>query len=150
MLCFLDPGAAGEACAYAAIHCPGIELSTPGGYALDVVPRGISKAHGLDLLMEELGITPDEVVFFCDGANDMELARRVPNSVAVANATAELRELCRWHIGPVTQDAVGHALLDIARASREGGTPAFMDEGLDRHWLEVARTTSYDNPYLRP
>ena len=52
---------------------------------------------------------------FGDANNDIEMLSAVPNSVAVASATADAKAAARWHIGPVEEDAVPHAIAAIAR-----------------------------------
>ena len=120
-------------------NCPGLDLIPPGPEIYDIVPVGCNKASGLDALCEQLGIGLDEVVVFGDSSNDLVVLEHVPHSVAVANASAEARELARWHIGPCIEGAVADALLDIARARRGGGTPCFMNADENAHWLAHAR-----------
>ena len=100
----------------------------PASSTLDILPAGVSKMSGLALLMDRLDICIDEVCVFGDSENDLAIIEGVPNSVAVANATPEVAAAARWHIGPVTEDAVAGALLDIAVAAKTGAMPAFMRE----------------------
>lgn len=92
----------------------------------DVLPTGVSKGTGLDVLVEGLGIGLDEVVFFGDANNDLDLMAKVACSVAPSNATPEAAAAARWHIGPCAEDSVAAALEEIARAVAAGETPAFM------------------------
>lgn len=94
----------------------------------DVLPHGISKASGLDELLDVMGVARDEVVFFGDAANDLEIMRAVPNSCAVANATPEAAATARWHIGACANDGVAEALEEIAQAAQTNTVPAFMRE----------------------
>lgn len=105
---------------------PECDFATSQVHWADVMPRGINKGYGLKVLLEELGITLDEVVFFGDADNDLPLMELVPNSVAVANATPAAAEAARWHIGDVADDGAAAAIEDIARAARTGEMPAFM------------------------
>lgn len=50
----------------------------------NVMPAGINKATGIDLLCERIGCSIQEVVVFGDAGNDLSMLRHVPNSVAVA------------------------------------------------------------------
>ncbi len=101
---------------------------SPASSTLDILPKGVSKMSGLTVLMDRLGIGLDEVCVFGDSENDLAIIEGVPNSVAVSNATPEVAAAARWHIGPVTEDAVATALLDIAQAAKTGAMPAFMRE----------------------
>ena len=81
----------------------------------DIMPQGVSKASGLEPLLEALGITLDEVAVFGDAENDLEILHMVRHSVAVANATDEVLETARYRVGPVSEEGVADALLEIAR-----------------------------------
>lgn len=92
----------------------------------DILPAGASKGTGLDVLVAELGISTNEVVFFGDANNDLDLMAKVANSVAPANATPEAAEAAAWHIGPCSEDSVAEAMEEIARAVGAGEVPSFM------------------------
>ena len=106
--------------------CPGLECLSPALGVFDVIPRGWNKASGMQVLLEEMGITPDEVCVFGDSENDVPLLAACPNSVVVANTMPSAAAVARYHIGPCADDAVADALLDIAAAAATGETPAFM------------------------
>jgi len=93
---------------------PEIEFIIERPGAIDTALRGCSKANAVQLICDELGLGLDEVVVFGDSGNDAEMLAHVPNSVAVANAWPEAAEAARWHIGPVTEDAVPAAIEELA------------------------------------
>ena len=93
---------------------------------IDVCPHGFGKDHGGDVLMERLGLLPEEVCCFGDAENDLPVLRHYPHSVAVANAVPAVAEAARWHVGPAAEDAVARAFLDIAKATPAGRMPSFM------------------------
>ena len=68
---------------------------------IDISPHGWSKGSAVAALAEELGITLDEVATFGDSENDLSMIEAVPNAVAVANASDQVKEAARWHIGQV-------------------------------------------------
>lgn len=117
-----------EVAAELARGCPVLDFvcPMPGTPHIDLTPRGFGKDHGGDVLVERLGITPDEVCCFGDAENDLAVLRHYERSVAVANAVPAVRECARYHIGPADEDAVARALLDIADATRSGCLPAFL------------------------
>ncbi|MFC2704495.1 MAG: HAD family hydrolase [Olsenella profusa] len=94
--------------------CPKLDLISPGSRMFDVVPRGWSKASGLRVLQILLAIDANEIVCFGDSDNDAQILRAAGHSVAVANANDKVRGIARHHIGPCDEDAVGHALEDLA------------------------------------
>jgi Cof subfamily protein (haloacid dehalogenase superfamily) len=93
---------------------------------IDVSPHGWSKGSAVAALAEALGITLDEVATFGDSENDLSMIEAVPNSVAVANASDQIKQVARWHIGDSADDAVADALFDIAAAAKSGSMPSFM------------------------
>ena len=105
---------------------PDMRIASPISGWFDIMPQGVSKAAGLDVLLDALGITADEVVVFGDAENDLEILRKVRHSVAVANATDEALATANYRVGSVTDEGVADALLEIARATRVGEMPAFL------------------------
>lgn len=106
--------------------CPEFDFIQPVPNWCDIVPKGVNKGTSLDILLDELGVSSDEVVFFGDAENDLQIMEKVENSVAVANATPAAAAAARWHVGACADDAVAVALEDIARSAREGRLPSFM------------------------
>lgn len=80
----------------------------------NVMPAGVNKATGIDLLCKRIGCTLDEVVVFGDAGNDLSMLNHVPNSVAVANATDDAIAAARWHIGACADNAVADAIEALA------------------------------------
>ena len=107
---------------------PEVRIVSPIPEWFDVLPSGVSKADGLEVLLDALGIGADEVAVFGDAENDLEIMRKVPHSVAVANATDEVRGVARHHVGSCEDEGVADALLELARATRAGEVPAFLAE----------------------
>lgn len=95
---------------------------------IDVTPKGWSKGEAVCLLQEALGLAPEEVAVFGDSENDLAMIQAVPNSVAVSNASEQVKAAARWQIGSCAEGAVDDALMDIAAASRTGEMPAYMHE----------------------
>lgn len=95
----------------------------------DVLPKGVSKASGLTVLSDALGVTDEEIIVFGDAENDLALFSAVTNSVAVANATPAARRAARWHIGACADDAVAAAMEELVHQARTGQFPSFMSLG---------------------
>lgn len=93
---------------------PGLEFNIPVPGFVNLTPVGYSKASGVDILCDALGISIGQVVVFGDSGNDLEMLAHVPDSVAVENATAEAHEAARWHIGPCDQESVAQAVEVLA------------------------------------
>lgn len=114
--------------AHAKQIAPQFDYVQPTDHWMDVLPAGLNKGTALPLLLDELGIVRDEVLFFGDADNDLALMGALENTVAVANATPAAQVAARWHIGPCAEDAVAAALEELARALRTGSTPSFMQD----------------------
>ncbi|MGX8833819.1 Cof-type HAD-IIB family hydrolase [Amedibacillus sp. YH-ame6] len=70
-----------------------VGLTTPRW--IEVMPLGVSKAHGLKIVGERLGIKVEEMMAFGDGENDMEMIAFVGMGVAMKNAFAGLKEIAK-------------------------------------------------------
>lgn len=95
---------------------------------VDISPHGWSKGSAVKVLADALGITLDEIAVFGDSENDLSMIEAVPNGVAVANASDQVKAAARWEIGASADDAVADALFDIAAAAQTGDMPSFMRE----------------------
>lgn len=93
---------------------PELDFNLPMPGFLNITPVGYSKASGIDILCEALGIGLDQVVTFGDGGNDIEMIEHVPNGVAVAGAVPEVAAVARWHIGRCEDEAVADVLEALA------------------------------------
>jgi HAD superfamily hydrolase (TIGR01484 family) len=107
---------------------PTMDFVFPSPFApvIDILPHGWSKASAVQVIVDELGITLDEVAVFGDSENDLAMIEYVPNAVAVANATDQIKRASAWEIGSSADDAVADALLDIAAAAKTGEMASFM------------------------
>lgn len=70
--------------------------SAPGW--CDVNVGVTTKATPFPEFLAAEGLDPDEVVFFADSDNDVELMKLIPNSVCVANAMPAAAELARYTV----------------------------------------------------
>ena len=108
---------------------PHLDFVFPSSSAplIDILPEGWSKGAAVIYIARELGVGLDEVAVFGDSENDLAMIEAVPNSVAVSNATDDIAQVARWHIGSSDDDAVADALFAIADASKRAEMPAFMN-----------------------
>ncbi len=68
----------------------GVYRSEP--YFLELVPKGIDKAQSLSVLLEELGMSKDEMIAIGDGYNDLSMIKFAGLGVAMANAQDIVKE----------------------------------------------------------
>ncbi len=91
-----------------------LDFNIPMAGFLNLTPIGYSKATGVDILCDALGITLDQVITCGDSGNDLEMLEHVPNSVAVSNATDEAKAAARWIVGACEDDAIADVLEALA------------------------------------
>jgi len=74
---------------------------------LDLAPVGVSKASGLQLVVDELGLDAADVLAIGDGRNDLEMLRWAGRGVAMGQAVQEVHDAA---------DASTHSVLDDGAA----------------------------------
>ena len=81
-------------------------------FFLELVPNGIDKARSLSVLLEELGMTREEMIAVGDGFNDLSMIQYAGLGVAMANA----------------QEVVRQAADYITLSNEEDGVAAVVDK----------------------
>ncbi len=71
---------------------------------LDLNPKGVSKATGLEAVRRHLGVDPSRTVALGDGHNDLEMLRWAARGVAMGDADAVVREAADEVTGGVLED----------------------------------------------
>ena len=74
------------------------------------MPQGATKASGLKHLAEKLGISPDQIMALGDAANDLEMLQFVGQSVAMGNASDDIKALCKYVTLTNDEAGVAHAI----------------------------------------
>ncbi len=77
----------------------------------EMVPRGFSKATGMQFLLEQLGESADDCFAFGDSVNDMEMLRFAGHAVAMGNAPEEVCRIVEYRTTEVMEDGLKNALL---------------------------------------
>lgn len=80
--------------------------------AVMVLPQGCNKASGLKFALDELGISPRNLVAAGDGENDQALLAMAEYSVATANAVTRLKAAADY----VTEATHGEGVLEVIGA----------------------------------
>ena len=90
----------------------------PSGNAwIDAMQSGVSKASGIEQLMEHYGVERDEVMAFGDSMNDYEIIRFVGTGCAMSNARPALRAVADRVIGCNRDQAVQAELRRVLEES---------------------------------
>ncbi|KAL7122000.1 hypothetical protein ACP275_01G018500 [Erythranthe tilingii] len=58
---------------------------------LEIVPPGTSKGSGVKILLDHLGVTPDEIMAIGDGENDVEMLELASLGVALSNGSEKAK-----------------------------------------------------------
>jgi HAD superfamily hydrolase (TIGR01484 family) len=128
-----------------AIHDLGLEhqvIFNKG--AVMVLPAGVNKASGLGAALEELRLSPHNVVGIGDAENDHAFLQLCELAVAVANALASIEERSDF----VTRGDDGDGVVELIEALLEDDL-AGLDDRLGRHDLPIGHRD--DRPVtLRP
>ncbi|KAA1380448.1 HAD family hydrolase [Aeromicrobium fastidiosum] len=82
------------------------------GYSawLDLAPEGVSKASGLDVVCERLGIAPTDVLAVGDGNNDLEMLQWAGRGVAMGQSPESLRDVADAVTGSIDEDGLAAEL----------------------------------------
>jgi Cof subfamily protein (haloacid dehalogenase superfamily) len=76
----------------------------------EIVPKGYSKASGIQFLQEYFDIPLENCYALGDSPNDLSMLQYVPNSIAMGNSTPSLFELVSFVTKDIEDDGVEYAL----------------------------------------
>ncbi|WP_042356795.1 Cof-type HAD-IIB family hydrolase [Bacillus rubiinfantis] len=78
--------------------------------SVDILPKDGSKAKGIEIIVEELGIPKERQFAFGDGLNDMEMLSTVYNSIAMGNAVEKVKSAAKYVTKSVDDHGIFHGL----------------------------------------
>ncbi|WP_035346826.1 Cof-type HAD-IIB family hydrolase [Halalkalibacter hemicellulosilyticus] len=78
--------------------------------SVDILPKGGSKAIGIEKIVEKLGYPKERQYAFGDGLNDIEMLSEVYNSVAMGNAVDKVQSVAKYVTKSVEEDGIYHGL----------------------------------------
>jgi len=82
-------------------------------YSTDILPKGGSKAIGIQRMLERLPFKKENVFAFGDGLNDIEMIDFVGTGVAMGNAHPELLKVANHVTKDVGEDGILHGLEQV-------------------------------------
>ena len=89
---------------------------------LDLSPVGVSKASGLALVCEQLGVAQEDTLAVGDGRNDIEMLRWAGRGVAMGQAVEEVKAAADAETETVYDDGV---VVELSKWFRDGtGRPS--------------------------
>jgi len=89
---------------------PGCESTRWSPLFTDVVPKGSNKGVGINKLLENFGILPQETMAFGDGGNDIAMLKYAGLGIAMGNAENEVKEAADYTTDSVDENGIYNAL----------------------------------------
>ena len=86
----------------------GVFRSEP--FFLEIVPKDVDKAYGLDVLLGKLGMGREELLAFGDGYNDISMLQMAGMGVAMGNAEEEIKKAADFVTRSNEDDGVAYAI----------------------------------------
>ncbi len=80
------------------------------GILLEFIPKGYSKALGIEKFLEYTGIKRENTYAFGDSMNDKEMIEYVAHGVAMGNGSEELKALSEYVTKSIDEDGVYYGL----------------------------------------
>ena len=79
----------------------------------EIAVGGITKAVGMEKLVEYLGITREDTVAFGDGPNDFEMIEYAGIGVAMGNASDDLKAIADFVTTNITEDGIYNGMKEL-------------------------------------
>lgn len=102
----------------------------------DVLKHSMSKAVGVSKVLEKEGLKPENVLFFGDGHNDLELFDYVGLKIAMGNSISALKEKADYVTDDLLDDGIWKALVTLGLVEKELNFPQLH---LEKEDLPTAR-----------
>ena len=78
--------------------------------AVDIVPKGFSKARGIDEMLRHCGVSLEESLAIGDGENDVDMLKHCAIGVAMGNAANITKEAADYVTDDIDEDGLYNAL----------------------------------------
>ena len=86
-----------------------IYLSAP--WFLEVMPKGINKGKGVEIICRDMGISAAEVIAFGDNYNDISMLKTAGLGIAMGNADDEVKNAADYVTDTCDSDGIAKALV---------------------------------------
>lgn len=80
---------------------------------IEVVPKGFSKAKGIELMINHLGIDIENTYAFGDSLNDLEMLKYVKYGIAMGNSVPEILEVITYKTDRIENDGIYKSLKEF-------------------------------------
>ena len=100
---------------------PDVTFMMSRPHYVEIVSKGISKAAAIEIILEHLGIAPQELVAFGDGQNDLEMLHLAGLGYCMANALESVRSQCGRIAPSNAEDGCAQIIEGLLSAGELGG-----------------------------
>lgn len=80
------------------------------GHVVEFVPKGTSKATGIDWLCRHMGIKNEDTYAIGDSVNDLDMLSFVGHGIAMGNGTPPAKEAAEFVTTDIYDDGIKHAM----------------------------------------
>ncbi len=80
------------------------------GHFYEIIPKGYSKASGIEFMIKHLGIPYENTYAFGDGENDLPMLTYAKHSIAMGNAPDSIKDIVTYVTEDVDHNGIEHAL----------------------------------------
>lgn len=98
---------------YEAVFGEHLNFTRANEMSMDIINKGVSKATGIERLVNELGVSHHNTYAFGDGLNDMEMIQYVGTGIAMANGFEELKKVADIITDSVFNDGISKGLKKL-------------------------------------
>jgi Cof subfamily protein (haloacid dehalogenase superfamily) len=81
---------------------------------IEVLPPGASKGRGVRMLLDDLGIEPEEMLAIGDGENDLEMLQMAGVGVAMGNGKTAVKAIADYVTSDNNHSGVAEAIEKFA------------------------------------
>jgi len=92
---------------------PNVEFVRWHPYSCDILPKGGSKAAGIEKVLSRMGLTLADAIAFGDGMNDIEMLEAVGTSVAMGNGHEKVKAVATYVTDHVDADGLAKAMRHL-------------------------------------
>lgn len=82
-------------------------------YSCDILPKGGSKAAGIEKLLAKMNLAMDDAIAFGDGLNDVEMLQAVGTSVAMGNGHEKAKAVATYIAEHVDEDGLAKVMQQL-------------------------------------
>jgi len=92
---------------------PNVQFVRWHRYSCDILPKGGSKAAGIEKVLDKMGLTLNDAIAFGDGINDIEMLQAVGTGVAMGNGHESVKAVATHVAEHVDEDGLAKIMRQL-------------------------------------